>query len=83
VADTACVQNRTFTIIKKLRGRIEGLRVQQSKAVNPKSIKHKMNDENKDAMIELLRLKVKDLEHKNKELTKQLQKHQGNIYDQI
>jgi chaperonin cofactor prefoldin len=57
--------------------------VQQSKAVNPKSIKHKMNDENKDDMIELLRLKVKDLEHKNKELTKQLQKHQGNIYDQI
>ncbi|MFE0507185.1 hypothetical protein ACWF7H_19385 [Peribacillus butanolivorans] len=42
-----------------------------------------MNDENKDALIEVLRMKVEELENKNEDLTKQLKKFQGSLYDQI
>ena len=66
-----------------IRGRIETLRSQQTKVQTPKAVKQNMNDENKDALIEILRMKVKELENKNKDLTKQLKKFQGSLYDQI
>jgi hypothetical protein len=62
---------------------IETLRSQQTKVQTPKAEKQNMNDENKDALIEILRMKVKELENKNKDLTKQLKKFQGSLYDQI
>ncbi|MBS4214591.1 DUF6262 family protein [Neobacillus rhizophilus] len=68
---------------KEIRERIETLRKQQENVSNPKTIKRNMSDQSKDALIEILRMRIKDLEMKNKELTKQLQQYLGNIYEQI
>ncbi|MFI8496500.1 DUF6262 family protein [Peribacillus butanolivorans] len=66
-----------------IRGHTETLRSQQTKVQTQKAVKQNMNVENKDALIEILRMKVKELENKNKDLTKQLKKFQGSLYDQF
>jgi len=68
---------------KEIRERIETLRKQQQNVNNPKDVKRNMSDQSKDALIEILRMKIKDLELKNKELTKQLQHYLGNFYEQM
>ncbi|MGR5970911.1 hypothetical protein ACT7C1_34650 [Bacillus paranthracis] len=42
-----------------------------------------MGDENKDAMIQLLRDRVKELELENKQLKDENRKLQGELYEQI
>ncbi|MGR5989504.1 DUF6262 family protein, partial [Bacillus paranthracis] len=65
------------------RERIETLRQQQRETVSPKFGKRKMGDENKDAMIQLLRDRVKELELENKQLKDENRKLQGELYEQI
>ncbi|PFW86750.1 transposase [Bacillus toyonensis] len=66
-----------------LRERIETLRKQQRQAASTKSVKKQMSDENKDAMIHLLRDRIKELEYENKRLKNENRRLQGKLYEQI
>ncbi|HDX9614601.1 TPA: transposase [Bacillus toyonensis] len=66
-----------------LRERIQALRKQQQQAASPKSAKRKMSDENKDAMIQLLRDRVKELEYENRRLKDENRRLHGKLYEQI
>ncbi|MEC3376536.1 transposase, partial [Bacillus cereus] len=66
-----------------LRERIETLRKQQQRAVSPKFEKRKMSDENKDAMIQLLRDRIKEVEYENRRLKDENKRLQGKMYEQI
>lgn len=68
---------------KDIRERIETLRGQQSSLNSPKAIKTNMQDKNKDALIEILRNKVKQLESENQQYKVELQRYQSKIYDSI
>lgn len=66
-----------------LRERIETLRNQQRQAVSPKFVKRKMSDENKDAMIQLLWDRIKEVEYENRRLKDENKRLQGKMYEQI
>jgi hypothetical protein len=83
VAETASVSKPFLYNSKEIRERIEALRNQQSKVTNPKSVKQNMSDESKDAMIELLRNKIKHLEAENKKIKLENQISYGKAYDEI
>lgn len=80
VADEAGVSKATLYNNSDLRKRIEFLRKKQSNSLNPKQIKCKMSNSNKDAIIESLKRKIKKLEEDNKDLRKQLKVAYGDIY---
>ncbi|PLR76242.1 transposase [Bacillus sp. V3-13] len=63
-----------------IRERIEALRQQQSQAPTPKQVKQEMNENNKDALIESLKRKVKKLEDDNKQLRDQLKVAYAEVY---
>ncbi|KAB2439819.1 DUF6262 family protein [Bacillus luti] len=63
------------------RERIEMLRKQQVES--PKSIKRQMSDESKDAKIQILRDRIKELESENKRLKDENRRIQGKLYEQI
>lgn len=65
------------------RERIEQLRKQQQQVQSPKSVKRQMSDESKDAMIELLRERIRELESNNKRLKEENMRLQGKLYEQI
>ncbi|MGR5865047.1 DUF6262 family protein [Bacillus cereus] len=83
VSDFAGVSKSYLYNHTPLRERIETLRQQQRETVSPKFGKRKMGDENKDAMIQLLRERVKELELENKQLKDEHRKLQGELYEQI
>lgn len=68
---------------EEFRKRIELLRNQQQQVQSPKSVKRQMSDESKDAMIELLRERIKELESENKRLKEDNKRLQGKLYEQI
>lgn len=80
VANEAGVSKATLYNRKELRDRIESLRQQQIKSPTPKQIKRELNDNNKDAMIESLRRKIKKLEKENKDLREQLKFSYADVY---
>ncbi|QQD80385.1 transposase [Bacillus siamensis] len=63
-----------------LRERIETLRQQQIKSLSAKQVKYEMNENNKDAIIESLKRKVKRLEHENKDFRNQLKVAYAEVY---
>ncbi|MCR9037741.1 DUF6262 family protein [Bacillus sp. 7D3] len=63
-----------------LREQIETLRQQQIKDPSAKQVKYKMNENNKDAIIESLKRKVKRLEYENKDLRAQLKESYAEVY---
>lgn len=83
VANEAGVSKPFLYQNKDIRERIETLRKQQEGVRSSKTIKRNMNDENKDALIEILRNKIKNLENENEQLKSELKKYKGQIYDQI
>ncbi|AUD21356.1 MULTISPECIES: DUF6262 family protein [Bacillus] len=66
-----------------IRKRIETLRQQQSQVSSPKQIKHKMNENNKDALIEILKRKISKLEEENTHLRKQVKIAYAQIYEKV
>lgn len=72
VANEAGVAKATLYNNEKLRERIETLRQQQRNIASAKQVKHEMNENNQDAIIESLKRKIKILEHENKDLREQL-----------
>ena len=56
------------------------LRQQQSQSLTQQQIKRKMNDNNKEALIESLKRKNKKLEKENKKLREQLKVAYAEVY---
>ncbi|PEY34304.1 transposase [Bacillus cereus] len=83
VASEAGVAKATLYNNQKLRDRIESLRHQQAQALTPKQIKRKINDSNKDAIIESLKRRIKKVEEENKQLRNQLKVVYADVYKQI
>jgi hypothetical protein len=83
VASEAGVAKATLYNNRELRERIESLRQQQAEAPTPKQIKREMNENNKDAIIDSLKRRIKKLEEENKELRGQLKVVYADVYKQI
>ncbi len=66
-----------------MRERIESLRQQQTEAPTPKQIKREIDENNKDAIIESLKRKIKKLDEENKELREQLKFAYAEVYKKI
>jgi predicted RNase H-like nuclease (RuvC/YqgF family) len=83
VASEAGVAKATLYNNVTLRERIETLRQQQIKRPSVKQVRHKMNENNKEVIIESLKRKVKRLEHENKDLRDQLKVAYAEVYKKI
>ncbi len=83
VANEAGIAKATLYNNQELRGRVESLRQQQAQAPTLKQIKRKMNENNKDAIIDSLKRRIKKLEGENKELRERLKVEYADIYKQI
>lgn len=83
VASEAGVAKATLYNNVTLRERIETLRQQQIKSPSVKQVRHKMNENNKEVIIESLKRKVKRLEHENKDLRDQLKVAYAEVYRKI
>jgi CHAT domain-containing protein len=83
VANEAGVAKATLYNNPELRERIETLRQQQAQAPTPKQIKREMNENNKDALIESLKRKIKKLEDENKQLREQLKVAYAEVYKKL
>ncbi|QNU37244.1 transposase [Geobacillus sp. 44B] len=83
VAKEAGVAKATLYNNPELRERIEMLRKQQAQAPTPKQIKREMNENNKDALIESLKRKIKKLEDENKQLREQLKVAYAEVYKKL
>ncbi|WP_143317041.1 DUF6262 family protein [Clostridium sp. HBUAS56017] len=83
VSNESGITKATLYNNPSIRERIEGLRLQQSKVHTPSQIKQKMDENNKDAIIESLKRKIKKLESENKDLKEQVKVNYANIYKQI
>ncbi|MDV7767406.1 DUF6262 family protein [Peribacillus sp. CSMR9] len=83
VASEAGVAKATLYNNLVLRERIETLRQQQVTVPTKKQIQRKMNDNNKDALIDSLKRKIKRLEQENKDLNGQLKVAYAEIYKKI
>lgn len=83
VAKEAGLSKATLYNNQELRRRIESLRLQQISAPSKKQVKRNMDDNNKDALIESLKRKVKKLEDENKELREQVKFAYAEVYKKI
>ncbi|WP_342047192.1 DUF6262 family protein [Bacillus sp. OTU530] len=83
VANEAGVAKATLYNNQELRDRIETLRQQQAQVPTSKQIKREMNDNNKDAIIESLKRRIKKLEDENKQLREQLKVAYAEVYKKI
>lgn len=83
VASEAGVAKATLYNNVKLRERIETLRQHQLKSPSVRQVKYEMSENNKDAIIEALKRKVKRLEHENKDLRDQLKVVYAEVYKKI
>ncbi|MGP7815759.1 DUF6262 family protein [Niallia sp. 01092] len=80
VANESGVSKATLYNNVAIRERIEALRQQQSLEPTPKQVKREINESNKDALIESLRRKIKNLEGENKQLRDQLKVAYAEVY---
>jgi DNA replication initiation complex subunit (GINS family) len=83
VSNEAGVTKATLYNNKDIRERIETLRQQQTQTPTPKQVKREMNENNKDAIIESLKRKIKKLENENKELREQLKVAYTEVYKKL
>ncbi|ESU33267.1 hypothetical protein G3A_07035 [Bacillus sp. 17376] len=83
VAKEAGLSKATLYNNQELRHRIESLRLQQISTPSEKQMKRNMDDNNKDALIESLKRKVKKLENENKELREQVKFAYAEVYKKI
>jgi predicted nuclease with TOPRIM domain len=83
VANEAGVSKATLYNNQELRQRIEALRRRQAQAPTQKQIQREINDNNKDAIIESLKRRIKKVEAENKRLREQLKVAYADVYKQI
>lgn len=80
VSSEAGITKATLYNNTDIRERIETLRQQQSQAPTPKQVKREINENNKDAIIESLKRKIRKLDEENKELREQLKFAYAEVY---
>jgi predicted transcriptional regulator len=83
VANEAGVSKATLYNNQELRQRIEALRRRQAQAPTQKQIQREINDNNKDAIIESLKRRIKKVEAENKRFREQLKVAYADVYKQI
>ncbi|MEK3905782.1 DUF6262 family protein [Oceanobacillus sp. FSL W7-1309] len=83
VAEEAGVAKATLYNNTEIRERIGLLRQQNSQIPTPKQLKREINDNNKNAIIESLKRKIKKLEDDNKQLREQLKVAYGEVYKKL
>ncbi|HDR6248203.1 TPA: transposase [Bacillus cereus] len=83
VASEAGVSKATLYNNVEIRKRIESLREQQSHVPTPKQIKREIDENNKDALIESLKRRIKKLEDESKQLREQLKVTYADVYKKI
>lgn len=83
VANESGVTKATLYNNDNIKERIEALRLQQSKVLNPSQVKREMDDNNKDAIIASLKRKIKKLEEENRQLKEQVKISYADIYKNI
>jgi predicted nuclease with TOPRIM domain len=84
VANEAGVSKATLYNNQELRQRIEALRRRQAQAPTQKQIQREIKcDNNKDAIIESLKRRIKKVEAENKQLREQLKVAYADVYKQI
>lgn len=83
VSQESGVTKATLYNNSDIRERIESLRYQQGQAKTPAQQKIDINENNKDAIIESLKRKIKKLDEENKQLKEQLKLNYGDIYEKI
>ncbi|WP_249870732.1 DUF6262 family protein [Oceanobacillus saliphilus] len=80
VAKLAGVSKTYLYKNQEIRSEIEACRERQNQVTNIKSLKNHMSDQSKDAKMEVLYDRIKELEKDNKELKEELKKLYGQIY---
>lgn len=83
VANESGVAKATLYNNSDIRERIELLRQQQVQAPTASRARKQIDENNKDAIIESLKRKIKKLESENKKLNDQLKVAYGDIYKSI
>jgi len=83
IATTAGVSKSYLYNHPDFRERIDTLRKQQMGVKSPKAVKRNMSVESKDALIEVLRARIKELGNENKQLKEENRRIQGKLYEQI
>ena len=83
VANESGITKATLYNNLDIKERIEGLRLQQSKVPTPSQVKREMDNNNKDAIIASLKIKIRRLEDENKQLKEQLKITYSDIYKNI
>jgi len=83
VANESGVAKATLYNNSDIRERIELLRQQQVQAPTASQARKQIDENNKDAIIESLKRKIKKLESENKKLNDQLKVAYGDIYRSI
>lgn len=83
VANESGITKATLYNNTQIKERIEFLRLQESKVPNLAQVKREMDDNNKDAIIESLRRRIKKLEEENKKLKEQLKINYADMYKQL
>ncbi|PAD66145.1 transposase [Bacillus sp. 7586-K] len=81
VANESGVSKATLYNNVPIRESIEALRQQQSLAHT--QLKREMNENNKDALIESLKRKIKKLDNENKQLKEQLKVVYAEVYKKV
>ncbi|EYE87333.1 transposase Tn554 [Fervidicella metallireducens AeB] len=83
VAKEAGVSKATLYNNKDIRDDIERFRNKQRSVSSPAQVKYEMTENNKDAIIESLRRKIKKLDEENKKLKEQAKVNFGELYKNI
>jgi len=83
VANESGISKATLYNNSDIRERIELLRQQQVQAPTASQARKQIDENNKDAIIESLKRKIKKLEVENKKLNDQLKVAYGDIYKSI
>lgn len=83
VAKESKISKATLYNNKDIREQIEKIRNEQKLVSSPTQVKYVMNENSKDAVIELLKRKVKKLEQDNKKLKEQVKINYGELYKKV
>jgi len=83
VAKESGISKATLYNNTDIREQIEKFRNLQKAVSSPAQVKYEMSENNKDAIIESLKRKIKKLEEENKKLKDQVKVNYGEMYKKI
>jgi hypothetical protein len=83
VAKEGGVSKATLYNNKNIKDEIEKFRNKQKSVSSPAQVKYEMTENNKDAIIESLKRKVKKLVQENRQLKEQVKVNYAKLYEKI